>query len=69
MWSISKEAVFGPVAKGVVKDIELLSHVSLYERLVPLVINKKVKVTNAILNKDVLRVLLADNLFCVTLHI
>ena len=55
----SKDAVFGPVTKGEMKNIELRSHGSLHERLVPLIINKKVEATNNIFNKDVLRILLA----------
>ena len=65
----SKEAVFGPVAKGEIQNIELRSHGSLHERLVPLILNKKVEVTKDIFNKDALRVLLADNLSCATPNI
>jgi phosphonoacetate hydrolase len=57
----SKEAVFGPVAKGEIEDIELRSHGSLHERAVPLMINKKVEVTGSIFNKDAFKLLLAEN--------
>ena len=55
----SKDAVFGPVEKGLVEDVKVRSHGSLHELEVPFITNCKVKMTDKPLNKDVLELLLS----------
>jgi len=57
----SKNSVFGPVRKGEIESVELRSHGSLYERLVPFIVNKKVEVKGSLFNKDVFQILLGQH--------
>jgi len=56
----TKDAVFGPVDKGLYEDVDVRSHGSLHERDVSLIMNQKVKSVNELFNKDAFQKLLAN---------
>lgn len=56
----SRDAVFGPVEKGLVEDVEVRSYGSLPELDVPFVASCRVKMADKPLNEDALEALLAN---------
>jgi len=59
----NEDAVFGSVVKGEFEDVDLRSHGSLHERLVPFIANKETKIMGENFNKDAFRILLSDYSF------
>jgi len=57
----SKNSVFGPVREGEIESVELRSHGSLHEGLVPFILNRKVEVKGNIFNKDVFQILFGQH--------
>ena len=56
----TKDAVFGPVKKGLYEDVNVRSHGSLHERDVLLIMNQKMKSVNELFNKDAFQKLLQN---------
>jgi phosphonoacetate hydrolase len=56
----NKDAVFGPVGKGLVEDVDIRSHGSLHELDVPFITNCKIEIAEKPLNKDALEALLSN---------
>lgn len=55
--------MFGSVVKDEVEDVDLRSHVSLHERLVPFIANKEIKIMGENFNKDAFWILLSHYSF------
>lgn len=56
----TKNAVFGPVRKGLYEDVNVRSHGSLHERDVLLIMNQKMKSVNELFNKNAFQKLLTN---------